>query len=406
LWIFLSQVLSADQTCRNAVARFLAFRTARGEPPCSTDSGSYCEARQRLPEKLLSHLVRQTGQELHQQAPEGWCVHGRRVKVVDGTTVSMPDTPDNEAAFGKPHNQRGASRFPAARLLVVLCLATGAALELVVGPCRGKKTGELSMFRSLDDAFQAGEIVLGDRLFCTFFDVARLHARGVDVVFRLSSARKSDFRRGQRLGKDDHLVTWSKPVQCPKWMSATEYAAAPDELRLREVRVQVKVPGFRVKSLVVVTTLLDAQEFPLSEIGDLFRQRWHAELDLRSIKTVMQMDVLRCQTAEMVRKEIWTHLLAYNLLRSVMGAAAEESDVLVRHISFKGTLQLFNAFHELIVTSEPQHLESLCTRLLRAVAEHPVGHRPNRYEPRKRKRPLKPYPLLMKSRAEERKQCL
>ncbi len=406
LWIFLSQVLSEDHSCRDAVARFVAFRAARGEPACSSQTGSYCEARQRLPEELLSRLARQTGQDQHRQVPTAWRLHGRPVKLLDGSTVSMPDTAENTAAFDKPRNQRGAARFPLARIVALLCLATGAALELAIGPYRGKQTGELSLFRQLQETLDSGDILLGDKLFCTYLDIARLLARGVDVVVRLHAHRKVDFRRGRRVGPNDHLVVWHKPAYCPDWLSAEEFAALPAELTMREVRVRVAIPGFRVRSLVVVTTLNDSQQFSAEDIANLYRQRWQAELDLRSIKSVMQMDILRCKTPDMVRKEIWAHLLAYNLLRSVMCAAAEEHGIPVRQVSFKGALQLLNAFHHCIITNGPQQLEAICTRLLAAVREHRVGNRPNRFEPRKRKRPAKPYPFMKASRHDERKRCL
>ena len=406
LWIFLSQVLSSDHSCRDAVARWLAFRTARGQPPCSTDTGSYCLARQRLPLELVTRLVRQTGADQHRQTPTAWRFHGRPVKLIDGSTVSMPDTAANAAEFGKPSNQRGGGLFPVARLVVLLCLSTGVVLDMACGPYCGKHSGELSLFRGMNYPFETGDILLGDRLFCTYCDIARLRRSGVDVVFRLNAARRADFRRGRRLGRDDHVVHWRRPTQRPEWLSAAEFAALPEELELRELRVRVTVPGFRVQSLVLVTTLLDPQQFSKQDLAELFRQRWHAELDLRSIKTVMQMDVLRCKRPEMVRKEMWVHLLAYNLLRSVMCAAADAHAVPVRELSFKGTMQLLNAFYHLLVTSAPEHLESLCMRLLNAVHDHRVGDRPNRYEPRKRKRPPKPYAPLKKTRDEERKLCL
>jgi hypothetical protein len=406
LWIFLSQVLSTDHSCNTAVARLLAYRIAQGWSPCSADTGSYCQARQRLPEELLSRLVRDTGAEVHRQAPASWRKHGRAIKVVDGSTVSMPDTPANALAFGKPANQKGHSSFPVARLVVLLCLATGVVLEAALGKYRGKGASELALFRGLQDPFERGDILLGDRLFCTYCDMARLHAQGVDMVFRLHAHRRADFRRGRRLGPHDHLVTWQKPSSCPDWLDAEAFAALPDELQVREVRVRVAIKGFRAKSLVVVTTLCDVDEFSKEDIADLYRQRWQAELDLRSIKAVMQMDVLRCLTPDMVRKEVWAHYLAYNLLRSVMCAAAEEHELPVREISFKGTLQLFNAFYDSIVSATPEHLESLCKTLLEAVTQHRVGNRPDRYEPRKRKRPAKPYPPLKLSREKERKLCL
>lgn len=405
LWIFLAQVLHPDQSCNAAVARLLAYRTAQGQSACSADNTSYCQARLRLPEALIRRLVHDTGTELHQQTPGNWHIRGRPVKLVDGTTVSMPDTAENSATFGKPRNQRGCAGFPLARLVVLLCLATGSVLEAAIGPYGGKRSGELTLFRRLGDPFTPGDILLGDRLFCTYADIARLKSKSVDVVFRLHAHRRSDFRRGRRLGPDDHLVIWSKPTHCPEWLSAEEFAAMPGELSLREVRVRVTKPGYRVKTVVVVTTLTDPVEFSRDDIAEMFRQRWHAELDLRSIKTVMQMDVLRCKTPEMVCKEIWMHLLGYNLLRSVLCAAAQEHDVPVRQLSFKGAEQLFQAFYHAILCMPANHLEDFCTILLKATSQHHVGNRPDRYEPRKRKRPPKPYPRLKLPRHEERKLC-
>lgn len=406
LWVFLSQVLSADHSCRDAVVRLLAYRVASGQSPCSTQTGSYCTARRKLPEALVSSCVRQTGRELEEQAPAPWLFQGRPVKLVDGATASMPDTPANESAFGKATNQYGSVGFPIVRLVVLLGLATGAVLEMAAGRYQGKKTGELSLFRSIQHSLESGDILLGDRIFGTYCDIAKLKRRSVDGVFRLNAQRKADFRRGQRLGKDDHLVTWHKPTQRPEWLTPEEFAELPAPLTLRELRIHIQVPGFRVKNLVLVTTLTDAGQFPANDIAALFRQRWHAELDLRSIKDVMQMDVLRCKTPEMVRKELWMHLLAYNLLRSVMCSAAEEHGVMVRELSFKGTLQLLNAFYNLLTTSAPQRLEHLCDTLLKAVQHHRVGNRPDRFEPRKRKRAPKPYPALKRPRDEERKLCL
>lgn len=405
MWIFLGQVLSSDHSCRNALARWASFRAAQGLEPCSTDTGSYCEARQRLPLELVARLARESGQEIHQQAPAAWGIAGRPVKLVDGSTVSMPDTADNAAAFGKPRNQHGHGPFPVARIVAVLSLATGAALDLAMGPYAGKNTGELSLFRKLQDAFVRNDIVLADRLYCTYCDIARLRRQEVDLVMRQHAHRKSDFRRGRRLGKDDHVVMWKRPASRPEWISPEAFAALPAHMELREVRVTVNIPGFRVKSLVVVTTLLDPHVFSKEVLAEIYRQRWQAELDLRSIKAVMQMDVLRCKSAEMVEKEIWMHLLAYNLLRSMLCATAAEQDLPVRTISFKASLQLLNEFYHHIVTSSSEQLETLVTVMLRALREHRVGNRPNRYEPRKRKRPAKPYPPMKLPRDIERKRC-
>lgn len=406
LWMFLSQALSPDPCCRDAVSRYLAFRRSRGLSACSTDTSSYCRARIKLPERMFSDLVRGTGRELTEQAPEEWHWKGRRTKIVDGSTVSMPDTPENTCAFGKPSNQKGVCGFPVARIMVVLCLATGAAREAAIGPYCGKQSGEMSLFRSLFTTFEKGEIVLADRLFCAYCDIARLRDRGVDTVLRLNAQRQADFRRGRRLGKDDHIVTWMKPTKRPEWLDEAEFSALPEEMEMREIRVRVGIRGSRVRSLVVVTTLLDDALYTKSDIARLYRQRWQGEVDLRSLKSTLQMDVLRCETPEMVRKEIWVHLLANNLLRSAMCAAAVRHDVDPRKISFRATQQQINAFYSQFTTCPMDQLPQLCDVLFDAIAGHVVGNRPNRYEPRKRKRAAKPYPPLKLSRQAERNLCL
>jgi hypothetical protein len=405
LWMFLSQVLDDDPSCRATMARLLAYRTARQLPACSTESGSYCEARQRLPEELIRRLALETGQELVENAPRPWHWHDREVKIVDGTVVSMPDTPANTEAFGKPSNQKGRCGFPMMRVLVVLCLVTGALREAATGPYRGKQTGELSLFRSLRETFKKGDIALADRLFCTYCDIAQLVNQEVDGVFRINAQRKVDFRRGLRLGPDDHIVTWYKPTSCPAWITPAEFSALQPTMEVREIRIRVAIPGFRVKQMVVVTTLLDHVKYTKAELAALYRQRWFGEVDLRSLKCTLQMDVLRCKTPEMVRKELWMHFLANNLIRSAMCAAASEQNVLPRQISFRGTQQVITSFYTLLTTCPLDQLPSVCQTAINAIAEHRVGDRPNRYEPRKRKRAPKPYPSLKLSRKEERKLC-
>jgi hypothetical protein len=402
LWLFLSQALSKDHSCLTAVARFLAYRARCGLAPCSARTGSYCKARQRLPEGLLARLLRQTGRDLHGQAPDAWRWHGRAVKIVDGSSASMPDTPANQRAYPQPGGQKRGLGFPVARLVVVLSLACGAALDLAIGPCRGKRSGENSLFRGLDGCLEPDDIVLADRYFCSFFEIARLQLRQVDVVMRLHQRRKVDFRRGRRLGREDHLVVWSKPER-PEWMDAATYAAMPATLEVREVRVRVATPGFRTRQVVVVTTLRDPQAVPVGELASLYRARWQGELDLRSIKQGLQMDILRCKTPAMVRKEVWAHLLVYNLIRATMAQAALQHHILPRLLSFEGARQTLEAFRELLVQASAAALPQVVERLLAAIASHRVGHRPNRYEPRVRKRRPKEYPLMKVPRDEARK---
>jgi hypothetical protein len=401
LWAFLSQVLDPDHSCRAAVCRFLAWRAARGLAPCSADTGAYCKARSRLPEAVIARLARQAGKRPQDDAPPGWRWKGRAVKVVDGTTLSMPDTAANQSEYPQSRAQRPGVGFPIMRVVVLFSLVVGTALDCALGPWRGKRAGETSLFATLRHHLEGGDILLADRYYGSFWEAALARKRGADVVVRLHGRRKADFRRGRRLGRDDHVVAWAKPRR-PDWMDEEVYAALPEALDVREVRVRVTRPGFRTRSLVVATTLLDPVEFPAEDVGLLYRIRWYAEVDLKALKQTMQMDVLRGLTPGMVRKELWAHLLGYNLLRGLMAQTAEAAGVLPWGLSFKGAMQAVNAFAAVLWTAGPEQLQVLASRLRAAVLRHRVGNRPNRHEPRRRKRRPKPYPLLHEPRAEAR----
>lgn len=396
VWMFLSQCMSADHSCRDAVARLAAWRVTKGLSPCSAETGGYCIARSHLPEEACRQLVRQTGRELENETPAEWLWHGRRVRVVDGSTVTMADTPKNQAEYPQLKSQQRGCGFPIARIVVVFSLAVGTALEAAIGKYEGKQTGENSMFRALEGCLAEGDVALADRYFSGWFDLALLQQRGVDAVVRKHQLRATDFRRGQRLGKDDQLVRWSKPAR-PKWMGREQYASLPDELVLREVRVRVEQKGFRTKSLVVVTTLTDASAYPAVEIAELYRRRWQAELNLRSLKVVLQMDHLRCKTPQRVRNEFYMHLAAYNLIRRAMALAALQSGVCPWQVSFKGALQTLNNFLPLLAC-QPS-VDAWCHALARAIATHNVANRPDRYEPRLTKRRPKKYKHLREPRA-------
>lgn len=405
LWTFLSQVLSPDHSCREAVARVIAFRVARGEEPCGPETGSFCKARQRLPLTVLTDLARGRAQQLDEQAKDAWTWKGRPVQLVDGTTVSMPDTVANQEAFPQPRSQKAGVGFPLARLVAVISLATGAVRELALGPSRGKETGETALLRTLWDRFATGTILLGDRYFASFFGIAPLRQRGVDGLFRMHQRRKYDFRRGRRLGVEDHVVRWTKPPR-PEWMDEALYVQLPEEMWIRELRVKVQRDGFRVDELVLVTTLLDSQGYTKEELADLYLERWNIELDLRSIKSVMQMDVLRCETPAMVEKEIWMHLLAYNLIRGLMACAAAVHGKEPRCLSFKGALQALGAFRESLQWTRGRRRRMLWDALLKVIAFHEVGDRPNRVEPRAIKRRPKPHRFLNQPRQQARDRLL
>jgi hypothetical protein len=402
LWVFLSQVLDPDGSCRAAVARFLAWRAARKLPPCSPDPSAYCKARGRLPEGVLARLARATGRQAQDQAPPPWRWDGRTVKVVDGSTLSMPDTPANQAAYPQSASQRPGLGFPIARVVVLFSLAVGTVLNAALGRYQGKGTGETALFHTLHDDLQEGDILLADRYYGSYWELALVRQRGADLVTRLHQRRRADFRTGRRLGPEDHVVTWDKPPR-PDWMDVATYAALPGALEVREVRVRVAQRGFRTQVFVAVTTLRDGEAFPRTDIAVLYRMRWLAEVDLRALKQTLAMDVLRCQSPEMMRKEVWAHLLAYNLVRGLMAQAAREAKVLPLRLSFKGAVQAVNAFAAVWQAAKPGERTEVGARLRAAVAEHRVGDRPNRSEPRARKRRPKEYPLLKHPREKARK---
>jgi hypothetical protein len=407
LWVFLGQVLSADHSCRAAVARLIAHRVAGGQDPCSARTGAYCQARKRLPEAFFSETALRTGRALDDGADKRWLWKGRRVYVYDGSSVTMPDTPANQAEYPQPVAQKPGLGFPLARIAAVFSLACGAVVGL--GTCRyaGKGQSDLGLLRKLLDLFRPGDVMLADRLMCAWTEMVMLHQRGVESVCRFTSHRKADFRRGRRLGEGDHVVVWPKPPK-PRAIDREAYAALPASLTVRECRVRVGQPGFRTRVLIVATTLLDAKAFTKDDLARLYRARWNAELDLRSLKQVLQMDVLRCKTPELVRKELWTHILAYNLIRTVMAQAGVKHGIEPRSISFKGALQTLEAFQPVIALRGERDAavrRNLYERLLDAVASHRVGDRPDRFEPRRRKRRPKPYDRLMKPR-HEAKQAL
>src|SRR5262245_61994242 len=399
LWVFLGQVLSPDHSCRSAVARLIAHRLARGQAPCSPQTGAYCQARKRLPESFFADVARQAGRSLEAGVDPRWLWKGRRVYVYDGSSVTMPDTAQNQAEYPQPAAQKPGLGFPLARIAAVFSLACGAVLD--VGVCRyaGKGQSELGMLRTLLGLFRQGDVVLADRLMCAWTEMVMLKQRGVDCVCRLTSHRKADFRRGRRLGKHDHVVQWLKPTK-PRSIDRKTYDALPEFLMIRECRVQVEQPGFRVRTLIVATTLLDAGEFTKHDLAQLYRARWNAELDLRSLKQTLQMDVLRCKTPELVRKELWTHILAYNLIRTIAAQAATKHGIEPRTISFKGAVQTLEAFQPVIAMrgEDDACREVLYECLLDAIATHRVADRPDRYEPRRRKRRPKPYDRLMNPR--------
>ena len=383
LSMFMNQALQADGSCQNAVNSWAAQRVADGLGAMSVRTGAYCRARQRLPQSMVQGLVRQSGRLLSERAPMPWRWRGRTVKLVDGTGLSMPDTESNQAVYPQPESQAAGVGFPLTCMVVVICLATGAALEAANGPYSGKGSGELGLFRSLGAAFQPGDLMLADALYCNYFLIATLAASGVDMLFEQHGSRRTDFRRGRSLGPRDHLVCWPKPAR-PAWMTREQYKTFPDEIELREARLHHRV---------LVTTLADHRRVDKQALSELYARRWNVELDLRSLKTTMGMETRHCQTPEMNEKELWVHLLAYNLIRLLMAQAASMAGVDPRKLSYKHTCQLWTQW-----VSRGLSATADASRLFVLIAQVPVGYRPGRIEPRMRKRRPKSYPWLKESR--------
>ena len=407
LWAWLSQVVQAgmQRSCMAAVSRVITLYVLLGREPPSPDTGAYCRARAKLPERVLQRLVYQVGDGLESRLPADWLWLGRHVKVADGTTLLAPDTPANQDAWPQSRSQKPGVGFPIIRMVVLLSLATAACCGMALGPYRGKQTGEPALLRELLHRFQPGDIFLGDCGFSSYFLLALLLARGVDVVVRQHQRRRTDFRCGQQLGAKEHVVLWQRPA-CPPWMDQETYATIPPTLRVRELQVRVEVRGFRVQQLVIVTTLTDAARYPRAEIARLFRARWHVELDLRSIKVGMHLDDLRCKTPPMVRREILVHGLAYNLLRKVMAQAALSAGRLPRQLSFAAALAVVAGNWNQASLAGRDILAKLAKAQGRLIAWYQVGNRPDRVEPRAVKRRPKPHKLLSKSRPEARAELL
>ena len=339
------------------------------------------------------------------QVDAKWLWHDRHVYLVDGTAVSMPDTEANQDEYPQHPRQPEGLGFPIARVVVLLSLATGMVKDMALGPYMGKETGETALLRQLLERFEPGDLLLGDRYYCSYFMIALLMELGVDFVTRVHQRRAVDFRCGRRLGKGDHIVEWKRPDK-PAWMDPQTYDRMPESIEIREIHVHVGQPGYRVESFVVVTTLTNAAKYTQDDIAELYHYRWLAELDIRAIKITMGMEILRCKTPRMVRKEMWTCLLAYNLIRRAMLQAAQASGQSPRRLSFAAALQAIAASWPVIVSSSDSVAARLVEVELANLADHTIGDRPGRVEPRAVKRRPKPHALLTEPRDQARAQLL
>jgi hypothetical protein len=388
LSMFLAQSLSADGSCQQVVNDAMVKRVISGLKPGKTNTGAYCKARARLPLTMVSALALQAGEIVAEGAASWWHWRGRQVRLVDGATVTLPDTEENQVAYPQSSSQKTGLGFPICRLVALLCLGSGALLNAATGPCKGKGSDEQSLLRSMLDVLKGDDILLGDAFYATYFLLCELVGRGVDGLFEQHGSRKrsTDFRKGEKLGVRDHLIVLIKPKKKPDWMSQDEYDRAPSTLKVRE---------FKAGGKIMITTFLCPKDAPKSVLKVLYRSRWNVELDLRNIKTTLGMETLRCKTPEMAIKELWVYLLAYNLIRLLMAQAALLADQIPRQLSFKHTVQIWIAWQQ---RGGGTHDAVSINALLVLIAEPRIGLRPGRVEPRALKRRPKPFPLLTKPR--------
>lgn len=396
LCLMISQILSPDKSLSNAIKRITTWLAAAGVNLPSEDTGAYCKARQRLPESLFTKLVTETAEELEQRVlPEHqWC--GLRVRVCDGTTILMSDSNDNQAVYPQHGNQSAGCGFPLLKLVVIFSLVTGAVAAVCIAPwC----TSEIVMSRMLYEFLSIGDVLLADRAYGNYVDLAMIQQQGAHGVFRKHQARYTDFRRGKRLGAGDHLVTWFKPKKCPKHMTPEQFEALSESLLVREVILHIERRGYRTERIIVVTNLLDEKLYSAKQLTILYGWRWSAaEVNLRHLKTTLGMEMLTSKSPSMVRKELLAHLLAYNLLRTVMEQAGSLASYCRTRLSLQGTRQLFDNMLPLLALLGKAAQKRLYAVLLKGITEDLLPLRPNRHEPRVVKRRPKSFPRMRQSR--------
>lgn len=397
LWAWLSQVLDADKSLSHAVKRVITWIAGTKEEVPSADTGAYSKARKRLPLGVLKPLLKRSATELASgvKPEQQWC--GRRVKAYDGTTVLMNDTPANQKVYPQHSNQKAGCGFPLAKLVVWFCGTTGAVLEVAIAAFN---TSEWQLSRQLYATLQREEVAVADSAYGTYADLALVRSQGADAVFRKHHARHCDFRRGKKLGIGDHIVQWQRPLNCPQSMSRAEFEALPASIQVREVHLLIQQPGFRAKAIILVTTLLDPKRYSKAKLAELYQLRWHAtEVNLRHLKTTLKMEMIAAKTPEMVQKDIYMHLLAYNLLRTLMWQSAQAAQVLPLRLSLQQTRQQFNHFRPHLAMATTPQRRQFFTTLLNVISTLLVPLRPNRVEPRVVKRRPKPFPRMQQPRS-------
>lgn len=401
LWAFLGQVLQDGKmaACQAAVSAIASFQALRNLEVPTEDTGDYCRARAKLKEEALRELAMTVAQRAEQQADDRWLFQGRHAKLVDGFTFTMPDTLKNQAIYPQQKGQAPGCGFPIARCVAVISLATACVMDLAIAAYSGKLTGEGALLRQLLGCFRPGDIAVMDRYYCSYMMIALMLDQQVDVCCSRHHARSTDFRRGKRLGKHDHLIVWHRCSR-PAWMDQATWEKIPTTLTLRELQYTITEPGFRTQKMIVITSLTDHVKFSKDSIARLYGFRWNVELDIRSIKSNLNLEHVRCKSPEMVRRELWTTILAYNLIRTTAACAASIHGGQPRQISFTSTCQAILA--NWMIISSPHTPADVIQQLLEAILKHihkcTVANRPGRMEPRKVKMRPKRYHYMTKPR--------
>jgi len=389
LSMFLAQVVNPDSSCQKAVNDSTFKRLITGYKSISLSTGGYSRARGRIPEEMISTLAKYSANLIDKQVPNKWLFKGRQVKLIDGTTISMPDTKANQEIYPQSLSQKTGLGFPVSRVVGITNLSSGALLNASIGACKGKGTGEQSLLREMYSSFEKGDILLGDANFGTFFFLVFLQEKGIDGVFEQMGPRRnsSDFTQGEKLGSKDHIIELKRPNTRPHWMTKEAFKSSPKSIKIRELKVGGKL---------LITTFLKPKEITKRQLKDFYKCRWHIELDLRNIKTTMGMTEFSCKSPEMIIKEMWVYFLAYNLIRMLMVQAAIHTSITPRGISFKHSLQfwlLWNQYHTSVDGIE------VAQRILAFISSKTVGKRNGRIEPRAIKRRHNNMPRLKQPRS-------
>lgn len=388
--------MSADKSCSHLVNQVMAWLASQEGADFSSDTSAYTQARQRLPEKALAQLLEQSGRQLDEQIDSRLRWKGHWVKVLDGSTIQMCDTDANQAEYPQPSTQTPGCGFPMAKIVVLFSLLTGAVLAVMIAPFT---TSELKLARLLYEQLCPNDVVVADRFYGTYADLSMVQERGAHAVFRAHAGRKSDLKSGKRLGEADYLVLWHRPLKCPQAMTPQQFAQLPEYLWLRQLSYQVSQAGFRTKTVTLVTTLLDAQVYAKATLADLYRLRWHAEVNLKHLKTTLKMEFVRCKSPAMVRKDLLVHLLSYNLLRSFMLESAVETAIPVLQLSLQAARQLLLSFMPQLIHANHTQRCQYYDLMLVLLWEQRLPQRPNRVEPRVVKRRPKSYRRMTRPRS-------